>query len=132
IAVDSGRHDREDGEMGDSGREERGRPDGEITLVNHPIEGPILSGPHEQPYACATQQFILPAGLGNLGAPLDANCSIKRRVDYLYKSTANTGNSFTRWPAGAAAYPSDLVYTTTTLGKRVPYIVRMETGTINR
>ncbi len=116
----------------DSNRKGKGRGDADVTLVNHSIEGPILSGPHEQPYACATQRFNLPAGLGNLGAPLDANCSIGRRVDYIYKATTNTGNSLTKWPAGATAYPADLVYTTTTLGKRVPYIIRMETGTINR
>jgi len=110
----------------------KGRADADMVLTNYPIEGPMFSGPHEQPFACATQQFTLPGGLGNLGAPLDANCSIARRVDYFYKSTANTGNALTRWPAGATAYPSDLVFTTTTLGKRVPYIVRMETGTINR
>src|SRR5712691_7251616 len=71
----------------DSNRKGKGRGDADVTLVNHSIEGPILSGPHEQPYACATQQFNLPAGLGNLGAPLDANCSIGRRVDYIYRTT---------------------------------------------
>jgi len=107
----------------------KGRADAEIVLVNHPIEGPVFSGPHEQPFACATQQFNLPAGLGNLGAPLDANCSISRRVDYIYRTSSN---SFAAWPVGATAYPANMVHTTTTLGKTVPYIVRIETGTINR
>ena len=106
----------------------KGRADADIRLTNYPIEGPVLSGPHEQPYACATQAFNLPAGLGNLGAALDANCSINRRVDYLYKSTSNTGNNLTQWPAGATTYPADLA--TTATGK--PYILRMETGTVNR
>lgn len=110
----------------------KGRADADIVLTNYPIEGPVLSGPHEQPFACATQQFNLPGGKGNLGAPLDANCSIARRVDYFYKSTANTGNNLTQWPEGATSYPSNMVFTTTTEGKMVPYIVRMETGTINR
>ena len=83
----------------------KGRADADIVLTNHPIEGPVFSGPHEQPYACATTQFNLPGSAGNLGAPLDANCSIARRVDYFYKSTANTGNALTQWPAGATAYP---------------------------
>ncbi len=52
----------------------KGRADADIVLTNYPIEGPVFSGPHEQPFACATQQFTLPGGLGNLGAPLDANC----------------------------------------------------------
>src|SRR5262245_33013711 len=78
----------------------KGRADADIVLTNYPITGPMFSGPHEQPFACATQQFNLPGGAGNLGAPLDANCSIARRVDYFYKSTANTGNNLTQWPAG--------------------------------
>ena len=110
----------------------RGRADADMVLHNYPIEGPMFSGPREQPFACASQQFDLPGGAGNLGPPLDANCSINRRIDYFYKSTANTGNALTRWPAGASLYPADLVFTTTTLGKAVPYIIRMETGTINR
>ena len=106
----------------------RGHADADITLTNHPIQGPIISGPHEQPYACATQSFNLPAGLGNLGATSDPNCHIPTRVDYLYKSTSNTGNNFTQWPAGATAYPANMAMTAT--GK--PYIVRLETGTVNR
>ena len=116
----------------DSDRKGKGRGDrgdADATLVNHPIEGPIFSGPHEQPYACATQQFNLPAGLGNLGAPLDTNCSVNRRVDYIYRTTAN---AFAQWPAGATTYPANMASTTTTLGKTVPYIIRIETGTINR
>lgn len=107
----------------------KGRADADTILTNYPIEGPMFSGPHEQPFACATQQFNLPAGLGNLGAPLDANCSIARRVDYIYRTTTNT---FAALPAGATSYPANMVMTVTTLGKTVPYIVRMETGTINR
>jgi len=42
----------------------KGRADADIVLTNYPIEGPVFSGPHEQPFACATQQFNLPAGLG--------------------------------------------------------------------
>jgi uncharacterized tannase-like protein DUF6351 len=111
------------------GRDRGDHGDADATLVNYPIEGPIISGPHEQPYACATQSFNLPAGLGNLGAALDANCSINRRVDYIYRTTAN---AFAQWPAGATTYPANMASTTTTLGKTVPYIIRIETGTINR
>ena len=110
----------------------KGRADADIVLTNYPIEGPVFSGPHEQPYACATQSFILPGGLGNLGAPLDANCSTTRRVDYLYRSTTDSGPALTQWPSGATAYPANMTYTTTTLGATVPYIVRLETGTVNR
>jgi hypothetical protein len=117
----------------DASRHGHGHADAELTLTNHPIEGPVISGPHEQPFRCDTQNFNLPGGAGNLGAPLDANCSIARRVDYFYKSTANgTGNNLTKWPAGATSYPADMQMATTAQGKTVPYIVRIETGTINR
>ena len=110
--------------------EERGRgrgrgKDAELDLVNHPIQGPIISGPHEQPYACATQQFNLPAGLGNLGPTSDPNCHIPTRVDYIYRTT--TG-ALAQWHAGATAYPVNMA--TTVSGK--PYVIRMETGAVNR
>jgi len=107
----------------------RGRADAELRLTNYPIEGPVFSGPHETPFICATAQFNLPVIGGNLGAPLDANCSIANRVDYFYRTTAG---AFAPWPAGATAYPANLAMTTTTIGKTVPYIVRMMTGTANR
>ena len=105
------------------------RPSLQKKLVNHPIQGPVFSGPHQQPYICATQSFVLPAGLGNLGPTSDPNCHIARRVDYIYRTKAN---ALAAWPAGASAYPADMATTTTTLGKTVPYIIRMETGTVNR
>src|SRR5687768_8473853 len=79
-----------------------GRPAATLTLVNHPIEGPVFSGPHEQPFFCATQSFNLPAGLGNLGTTSDPNCHIPTRVDYIYRTT---GGALAQWPAGATAYP---------------------------
>ena len=32
----------------------RGRPSAQLTLVNHPISGPIFSGPQQQPFVCTT------------------------------------------------------------------------------
>ena len=82
----------------------------------------MFSGPHEQPFVCETET-------AGLGPPLDADCSIATRVEYQYRTT---GGAFAPWPAGATDYPADLARTTTTQGRTVPYIVRMETGTINR
>ena len=108
-----------------------------IRLVNHPIQGPVFSGPHQQPYACATHQFNLGAGLGLLTPAIppatvaipitDPNCHVPTRVDYIYRTNA-TPSALVAWPAGATVYPANLAMTTT--GK--PYIVRMETGTVNR
>jgi hypothetical protein len=114
----------------------KGRADADIVLTNYPIEGPMFSGPHEQPFVCAPQQSTLTqlnnawfAGLPVLPAApaMDANCHFPTRVDYLYRTNA-APSALAIWPAGAAAYPANLG--TTADGK--PYIVRLETGTINR
>ena len=107
----------------------QGVPAATVTLVNHPIEGPIFSGPHEQPFACATQSFNLPAGLGNLGPTSDPNCHVPTRVDYVYRTTSG---ALAQWPAGATEYPGNMATATTTQGKTVPYVLRMETGTVDR
>jgi len=121
---------RGDGHGGDERGDDRGDDDGgrgSLTVTNYPITGPVFSGPHETPFYCMTTQFKLPASTTTLGAPLDANCSIATRVDYVYKNTAGT---FAPLPPGG--YPADLAKTTTSTGKTVPYIVRVETGTIDR
>lgn len=97
-----------------------------VDVTNHPITGPVFSGPHEQPFVCETTTFTLPVIGGNLGEPLDRDCSIRTRVDYVYRAT--TG-AFKPWPGH---YPADLATTTTSLGATRPFIVRMETGTANR
>jgi uncharacterized tannase-like protein DUF6351 len=43
-----------------------------LTVINHPITGPVFSGPHEQPFVCETET-------AGLGAPLDADCSVATR-----------------------------------------------------
>ena len=104
-------------------RDERNQSNAsQLVLTNHAITGPILSGPHITPYECRTTQ-------NGLSSPLDANCSAATKISYYYRSTSNTFKALTT-PAGP--YPADLVNTTTTDGRTVPYIVRVEAGTINR
>ncbi len=100
---------------------------GTLHLVNHPITGPVFSGPHQTPFMCETSA-------SELGAPLDANCSAKTVVRYYYRSTSTP-----QTPGAplipldpAASLPKDIAQTTTTEGKSVNFIVRRETGTINR
>jgi hypothetical protein len=93
-----------------------------LQLTNFPITGPILSGAQITPYECRTQE-------SGLGAPLDANCSAATRVDYFYRTTANV---FRTLPNPSGPRPADLASTTTNEGVTVPYIVRVESGTINR
>jgi hypothetical protein len=113
-------------------------------LVNHPIEGPIFSGPHQVPFVCKTIQ----AGLGEplvdnqagegfrvlnpdgSTAGFSRDCSTTTRVDYMYRPKGTTGNLQPLPPGGV---PADQVEQTTTLdGRTVPFIVRRERGTINR
>jgi hypothetical protein len=96
-----------------------------LELRNFPREGPVFSGPHEQPYECETASFVIPVIGGTLGAALDRDCTVTPRVDYFYRSTAG---KFVKWPARATSYPADLART----GSGDPFIVRMETGNANR
>ncbi len=93
-----------------------------LKITNYPITGPILSGPHLTPYECRTVE-------SGLGQPLDADCSAKQKIEYFYRASDNT---FKPLADIAGSRPSDLVNTTTNDGKTVPYIVRVDSGTINR
>ncbi len=95
-----------------------------LIVVNHPITGPIFSGPQQLPFYCQTTSFGLPAAS-------QPECSAPTQVSYEYRSTAG---SYKPWPVAGAPvppYPSDLA-TTTVNGRSVPYIVRLEQGTIDR
>jgi len=121
----------------------------QLTVVNHPITGPVLYSPHQTPFICETQAV-------GLGAPLDADCSANTKVEYFYRSTsvgvgggpqgdlaaADNANGFGGGRGAQpnpfkpldpnAPRPTDIAMTMTTEGKTVPYIVRREMGTINR
>ncbi len=99
----------------------------ELTVVNHPIVGPVFAGPHEQPFICDTERFELQSG-EMLGAPLDEHCSVETRVDYYYRSV--DGEDLQPLPASTTL--PDVAQVTTSTGKTVPYVVRIETGTVNR
>src|SRR5258708_650817 len=92
-----------------------------LVVTNHPVTGPILSGEHIKPYVCMTQE-------SGLGAPLDADCIAATKLDHFYRAKDGT---FKPYP-GAESAPADMSETTTSEGKTVPYIVRVESGTINR
>lgn len=105
----------------------QGRERTRLRVVNHPASGPIISGPHETPYACTTAQWRTVTG-ASLGTPTDADCSAPTRVDYAYGSTDGTMKPL----ADPRQRPDDLATTTTTTGATVPFLVRVETGTVNR
>jgi Tannase-like family of unknown function (DUF6351) len=98
------------------------RPAVRLAVVNHPITGPVLSGPHQRPFNCETEAL-------GFGPPLDVDCTIATRVEYFYRSTQEPPVK----PYDVnGPKPVDLATTTTLDGKTVPYIVRREMGTINR
>jgi hypothetical protein len=93
----------------------------ELNLFNNPINGPIFSGAHQQPFFCRTSN-------NGLGAPTDADCSAPTAVQYQYRST----NGNFKPLADPASRPSDMSQTTTRSGQTVDYVVRIESGVINR
>ena len=99
-----------------------------LDVTNYPITGPMISGSHESPYHCQTEEFELVTGQP-LGAPTDDDCSVETRVDYVYRSS---DDEETFKPLVADTLPDDLVEITTLDGHTVPFIVRVETGTVNR
>lgn len=106
-----------------------GRPLASLEVVNYPITGPVLSGPWQQPFICQTSDFTLPDG-STLGPPLDAHCSAKTVVQHVYRSISDP-KTLKPLPSGATL-PPDVAKTTTTDGNVVNFIVRVETGTMNR
>lgn len=95
---------------------------GELAVTNHPITGPVFSGPQLKPFECRTVA-------SNLGPALDADCSVAATFDWFYFTPAGTRKVLAD-PLGPR--PADLATTTTLEGKTVPFIVRVESGTINR
>lgn len=88
-----------------------------ITLTNHAIGGPVIAGPQIQPWTCAA------------GA-LDAQCNRPAGFTYLYKRTA--GGSLTAYDPNSPPAAGTVAMTTTDEGETVPFIVRVETGVIDR
>jgi len=91
-----------------------------LRLDNHPIIGPVFSGPQQTPFYCQTQSF----GLAPAQQP---KCSAPSIVTYQYRTTAGKFAPL----ADPTQRPADLA-TTTVNGRTVPYIVRLEQGTIDR
>ncbi|MBI3369543.1 MAG: hypothetical protein HY021_14175, partial [Burkholderiales bacterium] len=124
-----------------------------LTITNAPIGGPVLLGAQTTPWVCATPSPV--AANGNTPASnasgltttaTDAQCNIATEYKLFYRTTtagcstalpdpsppaaAPTNNCFKPYTVGSS--PADLATTTTTTGLTVPYVVRVERGTINR
>lgn len=105
-----------------------GEKGGELVLANHPLSGPIFSGQHENPFVCETASFVLPGG-GTLGPPLNQNtCSVSAPV-YRYMYWSSSQERFVS-PTTPGQFPG--AATINVDGRDVRFVVRIETGTINR
>lgn len=99
-----------------------------LEITNYPITGPIISGPHEQPFYCQTKEFALVTG-ETLGPPLDADCSVATRIDYVYYSADEQRfKPLTSY----SPLPDDVAVANLPDALEVPFVVRVETGTVNR
>ncbi|CAN5337781.1 DUF6351 family protein [soil metagenome] len=99
-----------------------------LQLTNYPITGPIISGPHQVPFMCQTTAFSLPDG-SKLDAPIDKDCSIEPVVSYLY--LAQRASSLPPL-TDRDRPPANVAMTKTLGGATVPFIVRVETRTVDR
>jgi hypothetical protein len=108
-------------------------PDGygaRLKITNHPIGGPVFSGPQIQPWQCQ-------------GGAADRQCDQAPSYAYYYvpAGEANAGsngagqgdtNAFQPYDPSNPPPASAIATTTTTDGVTVPFIVRQETGYMDR
>ena len=69
-------------------------PGARITITNHPIGGPVISGEQVGPWVCTTKVASPTANNPDLGDPLDAQCNIAAPV-YRYQYRTLTGTFVT-------------------------------------
>jgi len=154
VEANSHGHDRRrDDDENRGNDQDEGRPWATLRITNHPRGGPVLLGSQTMPWVCATPAPVAesantPASnaSGLATTAVDAQCNIATEFKLFYRTTtagcssalpdpspptpAPTNNCFKPYTAGST--PADLAMTTTTTGLTVPYLVRVERGTMNR
>jgi hypothetical protein len=91
-----------------------------LTIVNHPSGGPVIAGPQVQPWICDNAS-------GGNGAPTDKQCTTAPTYELLYRASPRNFQPYD--PDNPPAY---VPTATTDQGKTVPYVVRVEHGTMDR
>ena len=91
----------------------------ELELVNHSIDGPMFSGPRQDPFFCSTAAHRAKVGLGAV-TPAPGTCQTGMVVRYVYRST---GGSWQPYTPGAPR-PADMATTTLMNGQTVDFVVR--------
>jgi hypothetical protein len=100
-----------------------------LTIANHPIGGPVFSGPQIQPWQCqsgaqdrqcdqapAYAYYYVPAGMASSGS----------------NTAGSSSGSFLPYDPASPPPSAAIATTTTTDGVTVPFIIRQETGYIDR
>ncbi|HET9754592.1 MAG TPA: DUF6351 family protein, partial [Myxococcales bacterium] len=139
--------------VADANGQGKGRPFASLTITNHPRGGPVLLGSQTTPWVCATPAPVAQSGdtpasnaSGLTTFAVDAQCNIATEYKLFYRTTtagcssalpdpsppapAPANNCFKPFTPGST--PADLAMTTTNAGLTVPYVVRVERGTMNR
>lgn len=88
-----------------------------VTVINHPIHGPVFTGPHIEPWQCQS-------------SAADDKCNQAVEYELLYRSTTPGNTDFNAYDPDNA--PSDVAMTTTENGETIPFIVRKEIGYLAR
>lgn len=88
----------------------------QLQVTNHRRGGPLFSGPQTQPWKCEPNS--------------DARCNRKANYSYFYEPTGS--DELEPYDVASPPSPGDVASTTTTDGTTVPFIVRRETGYIDR
>lgn len=91
-----------------------------LEVTNHDRSGPVFAGAQQKPFFCQTTEF-------GLAAAEESRCAAPTTVDYQYRTTSNDFR-----PLPDPDDPPADAATVTVGGEQRPYVVRVETGTINR
>lgn len=101
----------------------RGGTGARLVITNHPKGGPLFAGPQIQPWICTTVE-------NGLGPAQDAQCDAPAKISYEYQPTGKAAGDYQSYDPNNP--PSDVATTTTDTGRKVPYIIRVEEGTLDR
>lgn len=93
-----------------------------LEVVDHPVTGPVISGPRHAPFACETEA-------AGLGPPLDEHCSVEPRVQWFARTLSGR---YVELADPYGSYPPETAVAVTRDQAVVPFVVRVESRTINR
>lgn len=94
-----------------------------MALRVFPQGGPVFSGPQVMPWVCTTEA-------NGLGPALDVQCNAPATYRYVFRPAA--GGAFLPYDPDLPPPDAAVASTVTDQGRVVPYVVRIERGTLNR